>query len=467
MKKRIQLSDVTSDEPISPARELLSGWGGTAPTSANVYHPNSNEQIRDRLLTASSRGVIARGLGRSYGDPAQNAGGDVLELTGFNTIHDIDLKYGRVRVDAGISLGQLMSIVVPLGYFVPVTPGTRHVTVGGAIACDIHGKNHHKDGSFAEHIESFSLLTSTGKQLQVTRDQHADIFWATAGGMGLTGIILDATIQLLPIETSFILVDTEQARDLDDVLDRMHASDDDFQYSVAWVDTLASGASLGRSVLYRGNHASIDEIEDKTADLLAFNSRKAPAIPNIAPSGLIRTSTARMFNELWYRKAASQNTAKPVQLASFFHQLDMVNNVNRVYGSKGFLQYQFVVPINEEPTLRRIVETLSAHRLPSFLTVLKKMGANPGLISFPMEGWTLAVDLPATLPGLAGILDQFDELIAQAGGRVYLAKDSRLRPEMLPAMYPQLDHWRNIASSLDPAGIMQSDLNRRLKLRTG
>jgi decaprenylphospho-beta-D-ribofuranose 2-oxidase len=237
------------------AERLLTGWGLTAPSRANVYAPSSTQQVRALLATRPQRGIIARGLGRSYGDPAQNAGGSVIDMTRLNQVRAFDVEQGLITVDAGISLDRLMRLVVPFGWFVPVTPGTRYVTVGGAIACDIHGKNHHVDAGFASHVANLALLTPLGETLHVTPAQHPELFWATAGGMGLTGIILTATVQLLRIETAHVMVDTERHDDLDGLMEAMIATDHAFRYSVAWVDLLATGRHLGRGVLYSGNHA--------------------------------------------------------------------------------------------------------------------------------------------------------------------------------------------------------------------
>lgn len=452
--------------PIYARDTLLTGWGRTAPSRATLVRPTIPEHVCDIISTRPNRGVIARGLGRSYGDPAQNAGGLVLDMTALDRVHDVDLEAGTVTVDAGVSLDQLMRLLVPLGLFVPVTPGTRYVTVGGAFASDIHGKNHHFDGSFASHVKSFDLLTPDLRTLHVTPESDPDTFWATAGGMGLTGVVLRSTLRMIKVETSKVLVDTERASNLDDVMSRMIEHDDEYRYSVAWVDTMASGASLGRSVLYRGNHATRDEIGARTsADALRFGPRTWLAVPDLLPSGLIRPATVAAFNEAWFRKHPEVERGRPQGLSEFFHQLDMALNANRLYGSHGFLQHQCVLPTGQEETLRRILERLSEARCPSFLVVLKRMGPQPGYLSFPLEGWTLAVDIPVSWDGLATFLDELDELVVNAGGRLYLAKDSRMRQEHMPQMYPDLERWRNIVSRLDPTEMMRSDLSRRLALR--
>ena len=442
---------------------LLTGWGRTAPTRARVRHVDSPEAVTDALLETGDRGVIARGLGRSYGDAAQNAGGDVLDMTPLAAIGDVDFERGRVRVDAGVSLDRLMREAVPAGWFVPVTPGTRYVTVGGAIAADIHGKNHHHDGSFCRHVSAFDLLTPSGERLTLTGSD--DAFWATAGGMGLTGIVTSATIQMVPIETSRVRVDTDRAADIDDLMARMEAADTKYRYSVAWVDLLARGAHLGRAVLTCGDFATLAELSGSAAhDPRRFEPRSLLPTPRWVPSGLVRRASVRAFNEAWFRKAPKHEEGAIQSIAAFFHPLDGVRDWNRVYGKEGFLQWQIVVPFGQEAAFRAIVERLSDAQCPSFVTVLKRFGAGHGWLSFPLPGWTLAVDVPTGTPGLRVLLDELDQRVLEAGGRVYLAKDSRLKPGMLAGMYPELERWREVRERLDPHRTLQSDLARRLSL---
>lgn len=442
----------------------VTGWGRTAPSVALLVRPRTHEEAVAAVHRCGSRGTIARGLGRAYGDAAQNAGGAVLDMTGLDRVRTVDADGGVVVCDAGVSLHRLMEVLLPLGWFVPVTPGTRYVTVGGAIGADIHGKNHHVSGSFSRHVLSLELLTADGEVRTVV--PGTELFDATAGGMGLTGVVLSATIRLHPVETSLMSVDTERATDLDDLMSRLTAARDRHRYSVAWIDLLARGAATGRAVLTRGEHAPLDALPARTRRRpLDFRPRQLFSPPGFVPEGLLGRASVSLFNEVWYRRAPRSRRGQLQSIPAFFHPLDGVPHWNRVYGRSGFVQYQFVVGHGQEEALREVVRRVSRQQCPSFLAVLKRFGeGDPGWLSFPMPGWTLALDVPAGLPGLGTFLDGLDQVVADAGGRVYLAKDSRLRPELLAVMYPGLDRFRALRARLDPRGVFVSDLSRRLSL---
>lgn len=451
---------------VTEQQQTLTGWGRTAPTRARVVSTPDVEAIARAVRESGDRGVIARGLGRSYGDPSQNAGGTVVDMTALDRVHAIDVDEATVDVDAGASLDTLMRRLLPYGLWLPVLPGTRQVTVGGAIGSDIHGKNHHSQGSFGSHVVSMQLLTADGEVRTLTPDgENSELFWATVGGMGLTGIIVRATIRLKRVETAYFLVDNVQTRNLDELIEHFtDGSDANYTYSVAWFDSLARGDKMGRALLTRGNSAKLEDLPKKLRkDPLGFNAPQLMTAPPVFPNGLVNKYTITAFNEVWYRKAPTKFGAVQ-NITQFFHPLDLVGEWNRVYGSNGFLQYQFMVPFGQEDMFRRSIDKISASGHVSFLNVLKTFGpGNPAPMSFPSEGWTLTVDIPVT-PGLERLCADLDEMVLNAGGRLYLAKESRTTPEMIERMYPRIDEWRKIRASVDPQGVFHSDLQRRLNL---
>ena len=438
-------------------RERLYGWGRTSPSFANVLTPVSDDEVLSALT--SERHVLARGLGRSYGDAAQAAGGVILRNDSFTSISPIS-DDGVVTVGSGVSIDELIRVGMPLGWFVPVTPGTRQVSIGGAIAADVHGKNHHVDGSFGVHVREMRIATPIGI-MSCSPQLNSDLFWATVGGMGLTGFILEATVQLLAIGSDHVLVDTVKHNDLDGVMADMIANDHNYRYSVSWVDCMTKGRSMGRGIITRGDHAP------STEGQLTPPSTAKITVPLDAPSGLLNPLSIRVFNELWFRKAPKKRDREEQSIGTFFHPLDGVNDWNRLYGRRGFVQYQFAVPDAATETVRLAIETLSRSGVPSFLAVLKRFGSgNPGHLSFPTPGWTLALDLPVGPSELPRVLDTLDALVLEAGGRVYLAKDSRLDPASFRAMYPRYEEFLAVKNAIDPRGVVISDLARRLELIT-
>lgn len=463
----------SSPVPTRPVR--LTGWGRIAPTTAELAAP-ANETEAASLLrylaeppAGKSGSAIPRGLGRSYNNAAQSAGGVVISTSKLDNILSLDPATGIVVAQAGVSLEQLMVAGLPHGWFVPVSPGTRQVTVGGAIAADVHGKNHHVAGSFASHVTSFDILFPHAGQTEphtVTPAADPELFWATAGGMGLTGFITKATIQLKRVESSLVKVDTVKTRDIDETMAVLAEHDKKYGYTVAWSDDLATGRNLGRSVITSGDFAVLGDLDARQrSDPFRFDPRAKLAAPGVFPPGLMNRYSIRLANAAWYLKAPKHREHELQTISQFFHPLDGIRNWNRVYGPGGFRQYQYVMPFGAEAAVRRSFEMVSAHRAPSFVTVLKRFGrADPGLLSFPAEGWTLALDFPARTRGLGPLLDELDKLVTANGGRVYLAKDSRVSAATLQEMYPGLPEFRKLRADLDPAGVLASDLSRRLGL---
>jgi len=445
----------------------LTGWGRIAPSSAELAEPSSVADAEALLKTASpSRPLIPRGLGRSYNNAAQCGGGVVVSSAHLNRIIELDPVTGVADCAAGVSLEQLMVAGLPAGWFVPVSPGTRQVTIGGAIAADVHGKNHHVAGSFARHVRSFDLVLPGGELRTVTSESDPALFWATAGGMGLTGFIVRAAVQLKRVASSRVRVETVRTTDIDETMAVLTEHDRHYGYTVAWSDSMARGKGLGRSVVTSGDFAELADLSAAAKDdPFAFRPGARLGVPGPFPPGLINRYTVALANEAWYRKAPTHRDGELQTIGAFFHPLDGIRNWNRVYGPGGFRQYQYVLPFGQEAAVRRSFELVSAARAPSFVTVLKRFGAaDPGLLSFPMAGWTLALDFPARTPGLGVLLDALDRLVANGGGRVYLAKDSHVPPDVLAQMYPRLPEFRALRAELDPNGMLASDLSRRLGL---
>jgi len=450
----------------SAQARTLTGWGLTMPSRADVVPVFDAEEISAAVVGAGARGVLARGAGRSYGDAAQNGGGLVLDLMGRTSFDVAD--DGSVTAYAGVVLGDLIAALLARGRFLPVTPGTRYITVGGAIAADVHGKNHHRDGAFGDHVRWIELVTADGTVHRLARDGSFDeqrIFFSTIGGMGLTGVIVRACFDTIPAPTAAVRVDTERFNDLDSLMAAMVDGDARYRYSVAWVDGTAKGAKLGRGVLTRGDHAEVSEVYGQPSKAIPTGAAPKLASPAIPVSPLNRLSIG-MFNEAYFRRAPKHRSGEIQGLAPFFYPLDVLAGWNHVYGPGGFLQYQFAVPDSAGDVVRASLEQLGAIGAPSFLSVLKRFGSGRtrSPLSFPMKGWTLAIDVPTRVDGLAGVLDRLDELVLAAGGRLYLAKDSRMTPRTLERGYPQLDEFRAVRSDLDPRGVFTSDLARRLQI---
>ena len=450
---------------LTAETRTLSGWGRTRAVEARVVQPGSLALLQELVQAAAPHSLIARGLGRSYGDAAQLAGGTVIELPAFDRI-ELDPHSASLTAGAGVSLDRILREIVPAGFFLPVTPGTRNVTVGGAIAADVHGKNHHVDGSFGNHVLRLLLIDGNGQLRELTPDgggsaAEAACFWATVGGMGLTGVIVEASFSLIPISSSLIRVDTSRHRDLESLMSAMVQADSQYRYSVAWVDSLDP---RGRGVLTCGDHAPVACLpEAQRSDPLAYDPRALASAPPFLPGGLLNKLTVRAFNEAWYRKAPKQRQGELQAIAPFFHPLDGVQDWNRIYGPAGFLQYQFAVPDAAAPLVPRALEALRQVGAPSFLTVLKRFGpANRAPLSFPMPGWTLAADVPAAVPGLLAVLDQLDQEVAAAGGRLYLAKDSRQSRAMAQTSLPCLSQWQRTRLAADPNEAFSSDLAQRI-----
>jgi decaprenylphospho-beta-D-ribofuranose 2-oxidase len=468
-------------------RARLTGWGGGERVPVEVVRARAVEDLRAAVLAGASRsarpgraaragkpGMIARGMGRSYGDAALLRGGLVLEMTALRAL-DLDPETGIVHAQAGVTLAQLLTAAQPAGWVLPVVPGTQHVSVGGAIAADIHGKNHGVDGTFGTHVLALGLLLASGEVRELSPADPDGLFAATVGGMGLTGVILWAAIQLRRLASPLLSVDIDRVDDLDATLAALDAPGG--RHRVAWLDLLGPG--LARGVVTRAEAAepAAAEAGFTSASASASPSGSASAsttvpsrlrLPPRWPGALLRPEVVRAHNELRYRLAPRRARGHLEPFGRHMFPLDVLDAWPRLYGPAGFVQYQLVVARGREAELAAILLRLRRSKVPCYLAVLKDFGpANDFPLSFPLAGWTLALDLPRAVPGLLALLDDFDAIVAAAGGRVYLAKDARLQGASLAAMYPRLGEWQAVRDRFDPDGLWASQLARRTGLVSG
>lgn len=433
----------------------IHGWGRYPILEAEVQMPLSRSGVQAAIQScAGDATLIARGLGRAYGDSALAT--HVVSTTGLDCLLSFDRATGVMRCAAGVSLAELLRVFVPQGWFLPVTPGTKFVTVGGAIASDVHGKNHHLSGCFSEFVTTFDLLLADGRIVECSRSVNADLFHATCGGMGLTGIILEASLRLLQISSAYIEQTTYKARNLAEALELFEGRGGSL-YSVAWIDCMADGNALGRSLLMTGEHS--------TDGQLALQSKGSISVPMDPPFNILSRSSIRAFNTLYYHRVLARESRQRVHYEPFFYPLDGIHHWNRLYGKSGFTQYQFVIPraaglAGLTAICRRIVQ----YGRGSFLAVLKALGPqNDNLLSFPLEGYTLALDFKME-PALLGLLQELDAMVTDYAGRVYLAKDVRLGIDAFRRGYPRWEQFQQVRQRYQAQRRFASEQSRRLGL---
>lgn len=437
----------------------VSNWNKYPVVNARVQTFDGAPGLRNRLAAVDRAAV--RGMGRSYGDASLYP--TILSSLRANKILAFDSSTGRLHCQGGVTLRDLLEIFVPRGWFLPVTPGTKFVTVGGAIAADVHGKNHHKDGGFCRHVRAMTLMLANGSVVTCSRDDQPDLFEATCGGMGWTGIILSAEFDLKPVETAYIREEIVEAGNLDRIMAAFSESSD-WTYTVAWIDCLATGDTLGRSLLMRGEHARADELTTprQRAHPLRLPPRNKIGIPFNFPSFALNESSVALFNRLYHWKQSRVTSPHITDYDTFFYPLDFVHDWNRIYGRSGFVQYQLVLPLDRSRDgLAELLGRISAHGWGSFLAVLKLFGPQEGPMSFPMEGYTLALDFPVR-DGLFAFLDELDEIVIELGGRIYLAKDARMKPETFFAGYPNATQFLKAVKRWNPDFKLRSLLAERL-----
>lgn len=423
----------------APRLRVGRSWGGY-PTARHTRVIPLRWRSEDAPKGAPAERLLPYACGRSYGDSCLNDGGGLIDVTGLDRMIAFDHERGVLRCEAGVTLAEILEVVVPHGWFLPVVPGTRWVSVGGAIANDIHGKNHHHAGTFGVHVNRFELQRSTGERLLCSAERNSDLFRATIGGLGLTGIIEWAEIRLAPVPGAAIALERRCFKDLNGFFE-LAGRDADYQYTVAWVDCLARGRKLGRGVYFRGDHAP---------GAVTGSPLQKPSIrvPFDAPSGLLNRVTLGAFNFLYYNRQSWASTRETIPYQPYFFPLDSVKDWNRLYGAAGFLQYQCVVPEGADGgPIRTILDRLSRSREAPGLAVLKRFGQvrSPGMLSFPRPGITLAVDLPFRGPATLDLLEQLDEIVRDVGGAVYPAKDARMSPQSFRRFFPDWERFRELA----------------------
>jgi FAD/FMN-containing dehydrogenase len=438
----------------------LSGWGRYPVVECNLSAPRSEA---DLIGIAGNSPLIARGNGRSYGDSSLNSQMTV-DMRRMNHMLAFDEETGQLTAEAGVLLADIISAFLPRGWFPAVTPGTKFVTVGGMIAADVHGKNHHKDGAFGTFLDWVDILITEGKILRCSKDENPDLFEWTIGGMGLTGIILRAAFRLRPVETAWIRQTTVPAKNLAAAIDIFEQSAD-ATYSVAWIDCLSSGASLGRSLVYLGEHATHADLPRKKLQAPFLTPRKRKLnVPLDAPGFALNRWSVKAFNAVYYGMGRSKTGTQLVDWDTYFYPLDAILNWNRIYGRKGFAQFQCVIPLEQSKAgMQALLEAISAAGQGSFLSVLKRFGPQDSRFSFPMEGYTLALDFPINRRSLE-LMDRLDEITIAHGGRFYLAKDSRLKAETLAKSDKRVDDFREMRKSTSAAETFSSAQSDRLIL---
>ncbi|MGN6294076.1 MAG: FAD-binding protein [Chitinophagaceae bacterium] len=443
-------------------KEKLAGWGNFPVTASYNFSPSSEPEV---LKTVKQGNLVPRGLGRSYGDQAINENGRVVICTHLNHFLGWDEKEGILECEAGVSLEEIINVFGPKGWLPMICPGTKFVTIGGAIANDIHGKAHHVDGSFFNCVVSFTIMLASGEVVTASRTENADLFEANFGGLGLLGVILSAKIRLRKVETTYFKQKSIKVKNLDEMLNALEEYAH-FNYSVAWVDPLAKGSKLGSGVLTVGNAAGLNDLPPSLRkEPLKLHKKSKLTVPFFLPGFLLNTLTVKMLNRVI---AFVQNSPKEfIHYEKFFFPLDMINNWNKGYGKRGFIQYQFVIPPGKEgaENVKKIIEMIASSGCTPFLNVFKKMGHGQGILSFPFEGYTLAIDFPVT-KNLRAFTKKMDAEVLKAGGRIYLGKDSMLDKETFQAMYPQYDQWLAVKRKYDPQNVFTSDIGRRLGLQS-
>jgi FAD/FMN-containing dehydrogenase len=440
-------------------KQKIANWGNYPKMDSEVKSFSFTSQLAE--LMKSTGHFIPRGNGRCYGDASLAY--TTISTLNYNRILSFDTVNGIFECQSGLTLDKILEVIVPKGWFLPVTPGTKFITVGGAVGSDVHGKNHHVDGSFSNHVIDMDVMITDGSIVTCSPKENPDLFEATCGGMGLTGMITRIKFGLKKIETSFVKQKQIKASNLEELV-ALFEKYKDYTYSMAWIDCLTKGKHFGRGILIVGEHAKESELsESQKKKKLAVHGKMKITFPFNLPSWVLNTRTVKAFNFLYYGKNFKKEINNVVPFEPFFYPLDAILHWNRGYGKKGFVQYQFVLPLSSKQGLVEILKRISDEGLGSFLAVLKVFGKQKSMISFPEEGYTLALDFPVR-DGLFKFLDELDQIVLQYGGRLYMSKDARMKPEVLTNGYPRLEEFKAVVRKYNPSYKFSSVQSERLLL---
>lgn len=440
--------------------EKLAGWGNVPTAEVISYRPEKYRALPG--LVGSHEGpLLARGLGRSYGDASLQPKG-VVRMERFDHVISFDAQQGILRAQAGVTLDDVMKLSIPRGWFPPVIPGTRQVTLGGAFACNVHGKNHYREGDFAEHVLNVRITLGDGSSFECSKDHNSELFWATAGGMGMTGIIEELTLQLKPIASASLRSASRKVKNIEDMVEAFVQHRGSADYMIGWIDHTAKGPALGRGVFSAANHILPADGGVKLSDFKP--AKRKLSVPVFAPAMLLNRYLMALYNALRFRKFSDSMRTETVGFDGFFHPLDSIGGWNKLYGKRGFYQYQCMIPDGADVTekLRTVLSYIQEKNQLSYLGVIKYHREGLGLLTFPITGYSLALDFPNTA-SVRELLPQLDALVAAQGGRVYLAKDAQLSPEQFAIMYPNAPEWLKLVRAFDPQGKFSSLMSQRLQ----
>lgn len=445
---------------MTRVKKELSGWGNYPVSVCYVTRP---ERIGE--LGPAKKTTIARGLGRTYGDASINASSDVILMERLNRFVSFEPDTGLLTAEAGVTVGEILSLFIPKGWMMPVVPGTKQATLGGCVAVDVHGRNHFTQGSFGSIVRELVIVLADGSSRRTSPIKDPELFWATVGGLGLTGIITEVTIQMKPIQTAYLLVRHRSASHIEEVLEKVYQESERGRYCSAWIDCFSSKGLMGKGVVMSASFADVEDLPKVLRRPLSAEGRLKFQVPFSIPTKLLSPFAVKTFNSVYYWLQSAKTTPFIVDYDRYFFPSDAIGSWNRLYGREGFIHYEFVLPSKcaQEATLMLLQEFVKNRHCPFYATLSRFGPQGDGLLSFPTEGYSLSLDMPMTTD-LLSFLDNLDEMVLRLEGRVCLATDARMKSTLFQAMYPRYSQWRHVKSAVDPQGCFSSSLSRRLGL---